>query len=55
MDNGGILVPESSSLHLTGSGNLSIRADNSKAFAIGNDPDLASRSLGPFPAGCPGL
>lgn len=41
MDNGGILVPESSSLHLTGSGNLSIRADNSKAFAIGNDPDLA--------------
>ena len=41
MDNGGILVPESSSLHLTGKGNLSIRADNSKAFAIGNDPDLA--------------
>lgn len=41
MDNGGILVPESSSLHLTGNGNLSIRADNSKAFAIGNDPDLA--------------
>ena len=41
MDNGDILVPESSSLHLTGKGNLSIRADNSKAFAIGNDPDLA--------------
>ena len=41
MDNGGILVPETSSLHLTGTGNLSIRADNTKAFAIGNDPDLA--------------
>ena len=41
MDNGGIYVPESSSLHLTGKGNLSIRADDSKAFAIGNDPDLA--------------
>ena len=41
MDNGGILVPESSRLHLTGNGNLSIRADNSTAFAIGNDPDLA--------------
>lgn len=41
MDNGGILVPESSSLHLIGNGNLSIRADNTKAFAIGNDPDLA--------------
>lgn len=41
MDNGGILVPETSRLHLTGNGNLSIRADNAKAFAIGNDPDLA--------------
>ena len=41
MDNGGIYVPESSSLHLTGKGNLSIRADDVKGFAIGNDPDLA--------------
>lgn len=45
MDNGGILVPESSSLHLIGNGNLSIRADNSKAFAIGNDPDLACGNI----------
>lgn len=41
MDNGGIYVPETSELHLTGKGNLSIRSDDTKAFAIGNDPDFA--------------
>ena len=52
MDNGGILVPESSSLHLTGKGNLSIRADDTKAFAIGNDPDLACGDMTIDLAGC---
>ncbi|MCQ2408065.1 MAG: EAL domain-containing protein [Oscillospiraceae bacterium] len=52
MDNGGILVPESSTLHLTGKGNLSIRADDTKAFAIGNDPDLACGDLNIDLAGC---
>lgn len=52
MDNGGILVPESSSLHLTGKGNLSIRADDTKAFAIGNDPDLACGDMNIDLAGC---
>jgi EAL domain-containing protein (putative c-di-GMP-specific phosphodiesterase class I) len=52
MDNGGILVPESSSLHLTGKGNLSIRADDTKAFAIGNDPDVACGELNIDLAGC---
>lgn len=41
MDNGGIFVPETSELHLTGKGNLSIRSEDTKAFAIGNDPDFS--------------
>ncbi|MBQ5335046.1 MAG: EAL domain-containing protein [Oscillospiraceae bacterium] len=41
MDNGGILVPESSRLHLTGRGNLSISTNQSKSFAIGNDSDFS--------------
>ncbi|MBR3268086.1 MAG: EAL domain-containing protein [Oscillospiraceae bacterium] len=52
MDAGGILVPESSSLNLTGRGNLSIRADDTKAFAIGNDPDYACGSISIDLAGC---
>lgn len=41
MDNGGILVPESSRLHLTGRGNLSISTNQMKSFAIGNDADFS--------------
>ncbi len=52
MDTGGILVPESSSLHLTGQGNLSIRADDTKAFVIGNDPDFACGNITIDMAGC---
>lgn len=52
MDVGGILVPETSSLHLTGHGNLSIRADDVKAFAVGNDPDYACGDINIDLAGC---
>jgi len=52
MDVGGILVPETSSLHLTGHGNLSIRADDTKAFAIGNDPDYVCGEIYVDLAGC---
>ena len=52
MDTGGILVPESSSLHLTGLGNLSIRADDTKTFVIGNDPDFACGDISIDLAGC---
>ncbi|HBI84957.1 MAG TPA: hypothetical protein DDX71_01510 [Ruminococcus sp.] len=52
MDVGGILVPESSKLHITGKGNLSIRADDIKAFAIGNDPDFACGEIMIDLAGC---
>ncbi len=52
MDVGGILVPENSTLYLTGRGNLSIRADDSKAFAIGNDPDYACGDINIDLAGC---
>lgn len=41
MDNGGILVPESSSLHLTGRGNLSMSINHIKSYAIGNDADFS--------------
>ena len=52
MDVGGILVPENSTLYLTGRGNLSIRADDSRAFAIGNDPDYACGDINIDLAGC---
>ena len=52
MDTGGILVPEGSSLHLTGMGNLSIRADDTKTFVIGNDPDFACGDISIDLAGC---
>lgn len=52
MDTGGILVPETSTLHLTGKGNLSIRADDTKAFVIGNDPDFACGNISIDLAGC---
>lgn len=45
MDDGGILVPESSSLFLTGRGNLSIGIDHAKAFAIGNDADFGCGNI----------
>lgn len=41
MDNGGILVPESSRLHLSGRGNLSISTNHIKSYAIGNDADFS--------------
>ena len=52
MDAGGILVPETSTLQLTGMGNLSIRTDDTKAFAIGNDPDFASGNIHIDLSGC---
>lgn len=52
MDVGGILVPETSSLSITGKGNLSIRVDAAKAFAIGNDPDFSCGSISIDLAGC---
>ena len=52
MDVGGILVPETSTLHLTGTGNLSIRADDTKAFAIGNSPDYSCGEVNIDFAGC---
>lgn len=52
MDVGGILVPETSSLNLTGRGNLSIRVDDTKAFAIGNDPDYSCGDISIDLAGC---
>ena len=52
MDVGGILVPENSTLYLTGRGNLSIRADDNRAFAIGNDPDYACGDINIDLAGC---
>ena len=45
MDDGGILVPESSTLILTGRGNLSICVDHTKAFAIGNDADFSCGNI----------
>lgn len=52
MDNGGILVPESSTLNLTGRGNLSISTSQYKAFAIGNDADFACGNINIDLAGC---
>lgn len=52
MDTGGILVPETSSLRLTGKGNLSIRADDTKAFVIGHDPDFVCGDITIDLAGC---
>ncbi len=45
MDDGGILVPESSTLFLTGRGNLSICVDHTKAFAVGNDADFSCGNI----------
>lgn len=52
MDMGGIQVPESSRLHLTGRGDLSISVNDTKAFAIGNDADFACGSIQIDLAGC---
>ena len=52
MDNGGILVPESSTLNLTGRGNLSISTSQYKAYAIGNDADFCCGNINIDLAGC---
>ncbi|MCQ2417404.1 MAG: EAL domain-containing protein [Oscillospiraceae bacterium] len=52
MDAGGIQVPESSTLQLTGNGNLSIRVDDTKSYAIGNDSDFAAGNIYIDLSGC---
>jgi len=52
MDAGGIHVPESSELYITGKGNLSISVNETKAFAIGADPDFACGKISIDLAGC---
>ena len=51
-DAGGIMVPESSTVYITGHGNLSIRADDTKSFVIGNDADFACGDINIDLAGC---
>ena len=52
MDSGGIQVPESSRLYLTGKGNLSISVNENKVYAIGADPDFACGEISIDLAGC---
>lgn len=52
MDMGGILVPEGSTLHLTGRGNLSISVSDSKSFGIGNDADFGCGNIDIDLLGC---
>ncbi len=52
MDHGGIWVPESADLHLTGRGNLSISTNDSRSCAIGSDIETCFGNLNIDLAGC---
>ena len=52
MDNGGIYVPETASLHITGRGNLSISTNDARSCAIGSDADTCFGNITIDLGGC---
>ncbi len=52
LDHGGIFVPDSASLHLTGRGNLTISVNDARSSAIGSDIDSTFGDINVDLAGC---